>query len=135
METERNEALRKRMKPNIEEKEEDQISNGTVMEITEKEQSETSLVGSEEMELNISHILEKIERFTQQASELLESGKAMFKELSNEFEERLIMIHKEQMEKWQEEINEMRLLDASNEEASAILSNARFLLQNPLFDS
>ena len=47
----------------MEENEEDQINNGTVMEITEKEQSE--IVGSEEMELNISHILEKIERFTQ----------------------------------------------------------------------
>ena len=44
-------------------------------------------------------------------------------------------IHKEHMEKWQEEIKELRLMDASNEEASAMLSNARFLLQNPLFDS
>ena len=103
----------------MEENEEDQINNGTVMEITEKEQSE--IVGSEEMELNISHILEKIDRFTQlvtiinhnpfnfiytavhnhfnyffsynfmEVSELLESGKTMFKELSNEFEERLFM--------------------------------------------
>ncbi|XWS35998.1 hypothetical protein CRYUN_Cryun20dG0044200 [Craigia yunnanensis] len=149
MESERNEGLRKRMKSNMEEKEDDQISNGivmgitekeqsetkTVMEITEKEQSQTDIVGSEEMELNISHIIEKIERFTQLVSELLESGKTMFKELSNEFEERLFMIHKEQMEKWQEEIKELRLMDASNEEATAMLSNARFLLQNPLFDS
>lgn len=86
-------------------------------EIVEKE-SETNFTGSEEMELNISHVLEKIECFTQlvtmiphshrrfivvfasqltmprqylmQISELLESGKTMFKELSNEFEERLI---------------------------------------------
>ncbi|XWS76762.1 hypothetical protein CRYUN_Cryun01aG0205400 [Craigia yunnanensis] len=135
MESERNEALRKRKKPNMEENEEDQIRNGTVMEITEKEQSETNIVGSEEMELNISHILEKIDRFTQLVSELLESGKTMFKELCNEFEERLFLIHKEQMEKWQEEIKELRLVDASNEEASAVLSNARFLLQNPLFYS
>ncbi|XVF33032.1 hypothetical protein REPUB_Repub17cG0133300 [Reevesia pubescens] len=136
MESERNEALRKRMKPNMEEKEDDdQISNGTVMEITEKQQSETNIVGSEEMELNISHILQKIDHFTQLVSELLESGKTMFKELSHEFEDRLILIHKEQMEKWQEEIKELRLLDASNEEANAVLSNARFLLQNPLFDS
>lgn len=49
----------------MEDKEEDQISNGTVMVIPEKEQSETNMVGSEDMELNISHILEKIERFTQ----------------------------------------------------------------------
>lgn len=50
----------------MEEKQEDDMSNGTVMEeITEKEQSEAIIVGSEEMELDISHILEKIERFTQ----------------------------------------------------------------------
>ncbi|XVF22233.1 hypothetical protein REPUB_Repub12eG0155900 [Reevesia pubescens] len=135
MESERDEALRKRMKPNMEEKEEDQISSGTGMEITEKQQSETNIVGSEEMELNISHILEKIDRFTQLVSELLESGKTMFKELSNEFEERLIMIHKEQMEKWQEEIRELRMVDASNEEANSLLNNARLLLQDPIFES
>ena len=117
------------------EEKEDQISNGTVMEITQeeqsetnavmeitqKEQSETDIVGSEEMELNISHILEKIDRFTQlvtiinhnpfdftyaavhnyfnysfsyilmEVSDLLESGKTMFKDLSNEFVERLFM--------------------------------------------
>ena len=40
----------------MEDKEEDQISNGTVMKITEKEQSETNIVGSEEMELKyLSH--------------------------------------------------------------------------------
>lgn len=39
------------------------------------------------------------------------------------------------MEKWQEEIKELRLLDASNEEATALLSNARFLLQNPFSES
>ncbi|KAA3462349.1 knotted 1-binding protein [Gossypium australe] len=145
MESATNEASRKRMKPDAGEKQEDHISNGTVMEeIAEKEQSEAIIVGSEEMELNISHIFEKIERFTQLVtvilhkqlvSELLESGKSMFKELSNDFEERLIMIHKEQMEKWQEEIKELRLIDASNEEATALLSNARFLLQNPFSES
>ncbi|TYI73752.1 hypothetical protein E1A91_D07G151300v1 [Gossypium mustelinum] len=105
------------------------------MEVTEKEQSETHLVGLEGMELNISHILERIEHFTQLVSELLESRETMFKELSNEFEQWLILIHREQMKKWQEEIKELRLVDASNEEASALLNNARFLLQNPIFDS
>ena len=42
---------------------------------------------------------------------------------------------KNRWKKWQEEIKELRLIDASNEEAIAVLSNARFLLQNPLFDS
>ncbi|RYR39518.1 hypothetical protein Ahy_A09g045076 isoform C [Arachis hypogaea] len=95
----------------------------------QEEEMEANITGSEEMELNISLILEKIENFTQRVSELLESGKTMFKELSNEFEEKLIMIHKEQVEKWQEEIKELRAIDASNEEANAVLHNARYLLQ------
>ncbi|KAI4330999.1 hypothetical protein MLD38_029232 [Melastoma candidum] len=62
-------------------------------------------------------------------SELLESGKTMFNELSNDFEERLTAIHKEQMEKWQEEIKDFRMLDVSSEEASAVRQNARDLLE------
>lgn len=41
----------------------------------------------------------------------------------------IFRIHKEQVEKWQEEIRELRALDASNEEANALLHNARYLLQ------
>lgn len=40
-------------------------------------------------------------------------------------------IHKEHVEKWQEEIKELRLLDASNEETTSILQNAHYLIQNP----
>ncbi|KAL4596387.1 hypothetical protein ACB092_12G160800 [Castanea dentata] len=131
MESQGTEVMRKRMKPAMEEKEED----GVVLEIDEKEEFQTNIAGSEEMELNVAQILEKIERFTQLVSELLESGKTSFKELSNEFEERMIMIHKEQIEKWQEEIKELRLLDSSNEEANARLQNARYLLQSAHIDS
>ncbi|XP_075649431.1 uncharacterized protein LOC142619927 [Castanea sativa] len=131
MESQGTEVMRKRMKPAMEEKEED----GVVLEIEEKEEFQTNIAGSEEMELNIAQILEKIERFTQLVSELLESGKTSFKELSNEFEERMIMIHKEQIEKWQEEIKDLRLLDSSNEEANARLQNARYLLQSAHIDS
>ncbi|XP_072997101.1 uncharacterized protein [Typha latifolia] len=93
-------------------------------------------VGSEEMELHIQRILERIEQFTQQVSELLESGRTLFKDLSTEFEERLISIHTEQMEKWQEEIKELRMQDASNEAARALLHNAQsHLLQNVQQDS
>ncbi|QCE07188.1 hypothetical protein DEO72_LG9g2205 [Vigna unguiculata] len=42
-------------------------------------------------------------------------------------------IHKHQVRKWQEEIRELRALDASNEEADALLHNARYLLQ-PILD-
>ncbi|KAJ1390570.1 hypothetical protein SESBI_37311 [Sesbania bispinosa] len=118
-------ATRKRVKPEVEVKTGDEAESQAVQE----EEFETNVTGSEEMELNISLILEKIENFTQRVSELLESGKTMFNELSNEFEEKLIMIHKEQVEKWQEEIKELRALDASNEEANVLLHNARYLLQ------
>lgn len=95
-------------------------------------------------------------------SELLETGKTMFNNLSTQFEERLISwvtwcmvsfyqvkmyfwssrinrfffpsnlpahrIHRDQVEKWHEEIKELRLLDASNEAARALLQNAQFHL-------
>ncbi|XP_022640874.1 uncharacterized protein LOC106771790 isoform X2 [Vigna radiata var. radiata] len=86
------------------------------------------------MELSIALILEKIENYTQRVSELLESGKTMIRALSDEFEEKVVMIHKHQVEKWQEEIRELRALDASNEEANALLHNARYLLQ-PIRDN
>ncbi|KAK7819291.1 uncharacterized protein LOC112019798 [Quercus suber] len=127
MERQGTEVMRKRMKPAEE--------DGVVLEIEEKEEFQTNIAGSEEMELDIAQILEKIERFTQLVSELLESGKTSFKELINEFEERMIMIHKEQIEKWQEEIKDLRLLDSSNEEANALLQNARYLLQSAHIDS
>ncbi|KAI5599001.1 hypothetical protein BDE02_02G169300 [Populus trichocarpa] len=102
---------RKRLK-HAKEVNEQEVIDGTTLEIVEKDKTETNIVGSEEMELNIAHIFEKIEHFTQMVSELQESGKAMFKEMKNEFEEGLISIHEEEMEKWQEEIEELRLLDA-----------------------
>ncbi|KAI3898020.1 hypothetical protein MKW92_029851 [Papaver armeniacum] len=102
------------------------MKNGLVME----EEVETVAVGSEEMESLINGVLEKIERFTQQVLEMLEAGKTLFKDLSNEFEERIIGIHKEQIEKWQDEIKELRSLDAMNEEANTRLLMTRSLFQN-----
>lgn len=39
-------------------------------------------------------------------------------------------IYKEQLEKWEEEIKELRMLDASNEEINAALQNAKCLFQD-----
>ncbi|KAF4346518.1 hypothetical protein G4B88_009220 [Cannabis sativa] len=116
---------RKRLKPAVED-------HGAIL-MAEAEIDQTN-GASPEMELHITQILEKLDSFTNLVSELLESGKTMFKELSNEFEERMITIHKEQTEKWMDEIKELRLLDTSNEEAHALLHNARYLLQNPHVD-
>ncbi|ESW17068.1 hypothetical protein PHAVU_007G207500 [Phaseolus vulgaris] len=121
-------ATRKRMKPEVEEKVGDEAESKTVEE-EQQQEFEADVTGSEEMELSISLILEKIENYTQRVSELLESGKTMLRALSDEFEGKIIMIHKHQVEKWQEEIRELRALDASNEEANALLHNARYLLQ------
>ncbi|KAK6917960.1 hypothetical protein RJ641_016382 [Dillenia turbinata] len=125
MESETTETATKRFKPNImEENECGGDGNGV------GEEGMTNEMASEQMDIEIACILEKMESFTQLVSELLESGKALLKELSNEFEERMISIHKEQMEKWQEEIKELRSLDASNEEFNALLHNARYFLEN-----
>ncbi|KAJ0244027.1 hypothetical protein HA466_0199900 [Hirschfeldia incana] len=125
--------IRKRMRPSDEEEKEGETRDG--MRFDDAIENETTkLVASDEMELHIAQILDKIESFTQTVSNLLESGKTMFKELSNDFEERLIMIHKEHVDKWQEEIKELRLLDASNEETTSLLHNARFLIHNPNID-
>lgn len=95
----------------------------------EEEESEMNFSGSEEMRLGIARILEKVEAFNQQVSEMLESGKSLFTKLNQDFEERVLMIHKEQIEKWQEEIKELRMIDTTNEEMHARLNNVKCLLQ------
>nr|GEX72871.1 hypothetical protein [Tanacetum cinerariifolium] len=125
MEMENTEPMRKRTKF-VEEKE-PTAEDGALVEVAEEE-TEANPPVSEQMEAHMRQILEKIDGFTQQVSEFLESGKSFFKDLSNEFEERVIAIHKEQMEKWQEEIKELRYIDASNEEINAVLQNAQQVL-------
>ncbi|XP_071734714.1 uncharacterized protein [Rutidosis leptorrhynchoides] len=122
---ERTEAINKRTKF-VEEKE-PMPEDGAIVEVAE-EDTETNGPVSEQMEVYMSQIHEKIDNFTQQVSELLESGKSFLKDLTTEFEERVIAIHKDQMEKWQEEIKELRDIDASNEEINALLQNAQLLL-------
>ncbi|GMH11476.1 hypothetical protein Nepgr_013317 [Nepenthes gracilis] len=128
MESTESETVRKRKKEAMEESKtefRDKANN----EFTEEE-TEMNFSGSEDMELGIACIFEKVDRFNHLVSELLESGKSLFSRLTNEFEERVLMIHKEQIEKWQEEIKELRLLDATNEEMNTRLVNAKCLLQN-----
>ncbi|KAG0450546.1 hypothetical protein HPP92_017834 [Vanilla planifolia] len=108
----------------------DEACVGEEMMATEQSM-EIANVCSEEMESNIQCILDKIDHFTQQVSDVLEAGKQLFKDLSIEYEERLIMIHREQMEKWQDDIKELRMLDSANEASKALLQNAQIhLLQN-----
>ncbi|KAM6574920.1 hypothetical protein CsatA_023247 [Cannabis sativa] len=74
---------RKRLKPVVED-------HGAIL-MAEAEIDQTN-GASPEMELQITQILEKLDNFTNMVSELLESGKTMFKELSNEFEEQMITL-------------------------------------------
>ncbi|XP_020591445.1 uncharacterized protein LOC110032225 [Phalaenopsis equestris] len=128
------EVLRKRMKTadGSEEGTAGGVDAGVEEEMTATAGSDEMIqVCSEEMESDIQRILEKIDRFTQQLSEMLETGKQLFKDLSSEFEERLIMIHREQMEKWQHDIKLLRMIDSTNEASRALLNNAQLhLLQN-----
>ncbi|XP_059299782.1 uncharacterized protein LOC132599660 [Lycium barbarum] len=130
MEIEVADRTNKRMKPSVEGNETTDSGIEVAKDADEENASIPVLMASEQMEAEIANIFQKMEHFTNLVSELLESGKSMLKDLSNEFEERLIQIHKEQMEKWQEEIKEVRLLDTANEEADSLLLNAKTLLQN-----
>lgn len=121
------ESARKRRKQAIEDNN-TEIRDGSPKEIT-GEETEMSFLVSEDMEQDIARVFEKVDKFNQQVSDLLEFGKAMFNRLSREFEERVLMIHKEQIDKLQEEIKELRALDATNEEMNARLENAKCLLQ------
>ncbi|KAM0855362.1 hypothetical protein ACQ4PT_049820 [Festuca glaucescens] len=90
--------------------------------------SEAEVVGSAETEENVQRILLAIDNFTCKVSEMLESGRAMFKDLAADFEDRLCTIHKERVEKWEEEIRELRARDAANEQTRAVLHNAQLQL-------
>ncbi|WOG94633.1 hypothetical protein DCAR_0313929 [Daucus carota subsp. sativus] len=131
MEGEEADVGRKRMRQSVEN---EQII-ATDAEETVGEETEDGAPLSEQMQLDIASIHEKINSFTTLVSELMESGKSLLLERSNQFEERLISIHKEQTEKWEQEIRELRLLDAANEEANSLLHDARYLLQNVHIDS
>ncbi|KAL4181666.1 hypothetical protein AMTRI_Chr12g272280 [Amborella trichopoda] len=94
------------------------------------EETAHAVKGSEEMENSINLILQRMEGFTFKVSELLEAGRTLFRQLSTQFEERIISIHQNQIEIWQEEIKELRVLDAANEEASGRLHGAQCLLHS-----
>ncbi|KAK4362074.1 hypothetical protein RND71_017315 [Anisodus tanguticus] len=100
MELEVADVTNKRLKPSVEDNETTQTDSEVAKAV--EEETAAATLASEQVELEIANILEKIERFT----------------------------NLEQMEKWQEEIKELRLLDTSNEEADALLLNAKYLLQN-----
>ncbi|KAI3932467.1 hypothetical protein MKW92_032247 [Papaver armeniacum] len=105
------ETSRKRIKQTMEEEGEEN-ENGLIIE-----EAETVAVGSEEIESLINGVLEMIDRFNQQVSEMLDAGKTLFKDLSNEFEERII-----------------GSLDAMNEEANARLHMTRSLFRDVQID-
>ncbi|CAM8924169.1 unnamed protein product [Rhodiola kirilowii] len=133
MENQESENPRKRTKL-VMEGDEGEVEDATALEALEIEEAEET-AESEEMKQELSCIVEKIESFTQLVSELLESGKKVFQDLSDEFEDRMIMMHKKMTDKWQEEMRDLRLLDASSEEIKALLQNARYLLHSVRDDS
>uniref|UniRef100_A0A0E0LY95 Uncharacterized protein n=1 Tax=Oryza punctata TaxID=4537 RepID=A0A0E0LY95_ORYPU len=89
---------------------------------------EEEVAASAETEEHVQRILLAIDAFTRQVSEMLESGRALFKNLAADFEDRLCSIHKERVERWEEEIRELRACDAANEQARSILHNAQLHL-------
>ncbi|KAF8780266.1 hypothetical protein HU200_001942 [Digitaria exilis] len=69
-----------------------------------------------------------------QVSEMLDAGRALFKDLAADFEERLCTVHKERVERWEEEIRELRARDAANEQTRALLHNAQLHLLHTVRD-
>lgn len=106
---------------------------------TETEREEMAVVaaeavGSAETEEHVQRILLAIENFTRQVSEMLEAGRALFKDLAVDFEDRLCSIHKERVERWEEEIRELRARDAADEQARAFLHDAQLHLLHTVRD-
>ncbi|KAL6645377.1 hypothetical protein ACP70R_016985 [Stipagrostis hirtigluma subsp. patula] len=95
---------------------------------------EEEQVGSAETEEHVQRFLLAIDNFTRQVSEMLETGRALFKDLAADFEDRLCAIHKERVERWDEEIRELRARDAANEQARALLHNAQLHLLHTVRD-
>ncbi|PUZ43249.1 hypothetical protein GQ55_9G647100 [Panicum hallii var. hallii] len=91
-------------------------------------------MGSAETEDHIQRILVAIDNYTRQVSEMLDAGRALFKDLAADFEERLCSIHRERLERWEEEIRELRARDAANEQARALLHNAQLHLLHTIRD-
>ncbi|RCV46956.1 hypothetical protein SEVIR_9G576400v4 [Setaria viridis] len=91
-------------------------------------------MGSAETEDHIQRILAAIDNYTRQVSEMLDAGRALFKDLAADFEERLCSIHRERLERWEEEIRELRARDAANEQARALLHNAQLHLLHTVRD-
>ncbi|CAL4912147.1 unnamed protein product [Urochloa decumbens] len=115
-------------------------SSGLAAAATETEGDEMAVVaaeepmGSAETEDHIQRILVAIDNYTRQVSEMLDAGRALFKDLAADFEERLCSIHKEKVERWEEEIRELRARDAANEQARALLHNAQLHLLHTVRD-
>ncbi|KAL6847567.1 hypothetical protein ACP4OV_022593 [Aristida adscensionis] len=97
-------------------------------------EEEEEPLGSAETEEHVQRILLAIDNFTRQVSEMLETGRALFKDLAADFEDRLCAIHKERVERWEEEIRELRARDAANEQARALLHNAQLHLLHTVRD-
>ncbi|TVU48666.1 hypothetical protein EJB05_08310 [Eragrostis curvula] len=97
-------------------------------------EAEEEQLGSAETEEHIQRILLAIDNFTRQVSEMLDTGRALFKDLAADFEERLCSIHKERVERWEEMIRELRARDATNEQARLILHNAQLHLLHTVRD-
>uniref|UniRef100_A0A0D3FCS6 Uncharacterized protein n=1 Tax=Oryza barthii TaxID=65489 RepID=A0A0D3FCS6_9ORYZ len=95
---------------------------------TEDDMAEEVAAASAETEEHVQRILLAIDAFTRQVSEMLEAGRALFKNLAADFEDRLCSIHKERVERWEEEIRELRARDAANEQARSLLHNAQLHL-------
>ncbi|EER93009.1 hypothetical protein BDA96_01G574300 [Sorghum bicolor] len=109
-------------------------TEGDEMAVVAAAEQEQEQMVSAETEEHIQRILLAIDNYTRQVSDMLDAGRALFKDLAADFEDRLCSIHKEKVERWEEEIRELRASDAANEQARALLHNAQLHLLHTVRD-
>ncbi|GAQ80214.1 hypothetical protein KFL_000490040 [Klebsormidium nitens] len=81
--------------------------------------------GSDAVEQSMEEIRIKMETFTDMVSRLLENAKTFFSQTLQSFEDGLVELHQQQMQKWEDELTALRTLDYDNEDALARLTHAQ----------
>ena len=63
-----------------------------------------------------------------QVSNLLDAGKAAFMEMHNKWEEKIVFLHQQQMEEWEEGIEFLNGVDSLNEDINKRLQSAQMVI-------
>ena len=74
------------------------------------------------------HIIRCSQTHVTQVSNLLDAGKAAFMECHNKWEEKIVSLHQQQMEEWEEGIEFLNGVDSLNEDINKRLQSAQMVI-------